>query len=173
MASARGDGHALLLSAGQLFGIGVTLGREPDLVEQVHGEGLRFGGRDLGDLDRPHGHVLEDGEVREQVETLEHHPDPGALPRQGAVVGFDEAVPATLLADGLAVDEDAPARRFLDEVHAAQHGGLPRAGRPDDGHFLARADVEVDAGQHVELSEGFVQPLDPNEGHGRGRWRRA
>ena len=49
-----------------------------DLVQEVHRGLLGLPLRGLADPDRGEGAVLEDGEVREEVEVLEHHPDLGA-----------------------------------------------------------------------------------------------
>ena len=74
-AERAGDRHALLLAARELAGILQRLLGDAHPLQQVHGDLL---GVLLGHLlhpDRRQGQVLEDGEVREQVERLEHHAD--------------------------------------------------------------------------------------------------
>ena len=73
-----GDGDALLLAAGELRREGVVLVGQPDLLEVVPGDPLGLG---LASLEHPSlgdGEVLEHGQVREEVELLEHHADPAA-----------------------------------------------------------------------------------------------
>ena len=83
----------------------------------------------LAHPDRRQGQVLEDGQVREQVELLEHHAD--------------------LAADGLdvldvvgqldAVDDDVALLVLLEPVDAADQGRLARARRAADDDLLALA----------------------------------
>ena len=65
-------------------------------------------------------------------------------------------------------DEDLARRRRLEQVDAAQQGGLARAGRPDDADDLARVDVQVDVLEHLELPEGLVQVPDRDDGRAGG-----
>ena len=77
-----GDRHPLLLAAGQLRG---HLSAWAPTPTRSSSSRARFSASALrlpADLDRPEGHVLEHGLVREQVEGLEDHPDVGAQPGQ-------------------------------------------------------------------------------------------
>ena len=105
--------------------------------------------------DRSFRDVLRDGQVREQVEALEHHADAGALARDGAVVQFVQLVPDAAEADELAGDEDGAAVDALELVDAAQEGALARARRPDDADDLARRHPERDALQHLKRAEAL------------------
>nr|GEY82994.1 hypothetical protein [Tanacetum cinerariifolium] len=74
-AQRAGNCHALLLATGQLARILVRLLRNTHALQVVHGD---FFGLALGHLAHPHRRqraVLQDGQVREQVEVLEHHAD--------------------------------------------------------------------------------------------------
>ena len=79
---------------------------EPDFFEQGGGFGAGGGGRMAEDFDGADGDVLERGEMREEVEALEHHADAGAHAGQFAIAHVDAALPVKALADQLAVDED-------------------------------------------------------------------
>jgi hypothetical protein len=119
-AQRAGDRHALLLTARELAGILQRLLGDLDLLEEMH---RRFLGLLLGDLahpDRGERAVLEDRQMREQVEVLEHHPDLGAH-----------------LVDVLqvrgqfgAVDDDLAGLVFLQPVDAADQRGLARPEGP-------------------------------------------
>ena len=71
--------------------------------------------------------VLQDGQMRKEVEVLEHHADLAAhLVDVLQVVGELDAV-----------DDDAALLVLLQPVDAADHGRLARAGRPADDDPLA------------------------------------
>src|SRR3546814_18533405 len=63
-----------------------------------------------------------------------------------------------------AADPDAPARRRLQAVEAAQQGRLARPARPDDGPDLAFRDREIDAAQHPGVAHALAQAPDPHPG---------
>ena len=75
-------------------------------------------------------------------------------------------------------DLDRALGRVLDEVHAAQHRRLARAGTTEDHHHLAAVHVQVHAAHHLEVSEALVQPVDAHDhvvglvrrGHQCGSW---
>ena len=149
-----GDGHALLLAAGQLGGPVVYALAQPHLLQLLLGNArglLLVAVQHL--LLRQHD-VSLGREVREQVEVLEHHAHFGA-----------HLVDVGLLRGDLGVlEEDAAARGLLQQVHAAQKRGLARAGRAQDHHHLAAADVQVDAAQHLVVAERLAQVLDADDG---------
>src|SRR5690606_28117752 len=95
------------------------------------------------------GDVVDDREMREEVELLEHHP----------------RLPADLL-DGLdvlgqldAVDHDPPGVVLLEAVDAPDHRRLAGARWADDDHDLLAADPEVDVLQCLEVAEELVDAL--------------
>jgi hypothetical protein len=140
------DRDALLLAARQLRGVLVCLLGDADAREQLHASRFRIGARGP-----PHSHgrqddVLERGEVREQVERLEHHAD---LAADGGDV-------ADVVGELDAVDDDLAALVLLEAVDRADEGRLARARRAEDDDHLAGLHREVDAAQHVELVEPLV-----------------
>src|SRR5439155_25968196 len=107
----------------------------------------------LGALARPLAHVqrrernvLEDGQVREQVELLEDH-------AHFRTDGLDVADVAGQLD---AVNNDLPALVLFEAVDGADEGGLARAGWAEDDDHLAALDGQVHALQRVELPEPLM-----------------
>src|SRR5690606_4408743 len=100
------------------------------------------------------GEVADDGEVREEVEGLEHHPDRPVEPAAG---GGAERDPRRVLH---VVDEDAARVGLLQPVDAAQQGALARAARADDGGDCPGRDGEVDVGEDREVAGGLGEPAD-------------
>jgi hypothetical protein len=126
------DAHALELCHRLLFGL--ALGK-------------------LADPHRRQGQVLQHGEMREQVELLEHHADvaPDRVDRLHVVGELD------------AVDDQVPALVFLEAVDAADQGRLARARGAADHDALAARDVELDVAQHVELAVPLVDAVESDD----------
>src|SRR3546814_15985343 len=61
----------------------------------------------------------------------------------------------------LAVDIDDAVVDPLQRHQHAQHGGLDRAGRADDGDLLPRRDLEVQAAAHDEPPLALPHPFPP------------
>ena len=149
-----GDGHALLLAAGEL---------RREVVDAVAEAHLRQAARSaialglgLGALQHPllrEHHVALGGEVREQVEALEHHADLLAHLVDVRLGVVDLGV----------LEPDLAARGLLETVDAAQQRRLARAGRAEDDDDLALVDVDVDALEHLEVAEGLAQVLDADD----------
>ena len=89
----------------------------------------------------------------EQVERLEHDPDPAP-----DLVRIDIGQ-----GDIRAVNQDPAGVDRLEQVDAPEQGRLATAGRTDQAHDLVFADGEVDPAQDLELVEALVQTLDPDE----------
>ena len=70
------DRDALLLAARELVRMLVRLLLEPDLRQQHVRARLGLAAAELADASRRERDVVEHGQVREQVELLEDHPDP-------------------------------------------------------------------------------------------------
>ena len=104
IAKRTGDRDPLLLAAGELVGVGVDLGRQPDAFEQGLGPSQDLRLRLLFHEHRCGGDVLERGHVGEQVETLEDHADLGAAAADLALVQLVQASAALFVADELPVD---------------------------------------------------------------------
>ena len=90
--------------------------------------------------------------MREEVERLEHDPDPS--PHRVLVRPARRDVEP--------IDQDATRVDRLQEVDAPQKGGLPRPGRPDQADNLVRLNDEIDPLQNLEVVEGLLEPLDPD-----------
>jgi len=72
------DGHALLLAARQLAGVGAGLVRQAHAFKQAHRKVLGFLRQHALELHWCERAVLQDGQVREQVELLEDEADAAA-----------------------------------------------------------------------------------------------
>jgi hypothetical protein len=59
-----------------------------------------------------------------------------------------------------AEDADRAGRRRPEALQDLQGGGLARAVRAEQAEYLAGADVEVDATQHLSGAEGHLQAAD-------------
>ena len=152
------DRHPLLLTAGKLSGILVRLLGDVHPLEIAHGDGLGLLARHLAYPDRGKGQVLEDGQVREQVEVLEHHADLAA----------DALDVAQVAGQFGAVDHDASALVFLQPVDATDQGRLARSRRAADDDAFALADFEVDVLQHMEVAEPLVDAFQADDDIGTG-----
>lgn len=64
-----------------------------------------------------------------------------------------------------AIDDDVPRRGLLELVQAAQQRGLPRAGRADDRDDLAILHGQIDALEHLVVTERLVQVLHQDLAH--------
>ena len=89
--------------------------------------------------------------MREQVERLEHDPDPASDPVERDAVGGDV----------LALDDDPASVDGLEPVDAAQERGLARARGADQADDLVLGHDQIDPAQHLERPEGLVEALDP------------
>lgn len=143
-----GDADALLLAAGELGGVGLGLVGEADEVEEFQGLAGAFAAGDAEDLQGELDVGLH-GARGQQVEVLEDHAD--------AAAGFAEFLAGAAAAAGEGgeldpVDGDGAAGGALQQVHAADEGGLAGAALADDSVDLALADVEVDAVQGGDLA---------------------
>jgi hypothetical protein len=152
------DGDALLLPAGKLARDTCRLLGDADPGEVLHRQLLRLPFRHLAHPDRRQGAVLQDGEVGEQVEGLEHHADLAAdgVERLEVVAQLD------------AVHHDAALLVLLQAVDAADQRGLARARGAADHHALAQRHVERDVAQHVQRAEPLVDALQADGGRGIG-----
>jgi hypothetical protein len=89
------------------------------------------------------GHdVLAGGQVREQVEALEHHAHGGPLGGQFATAELDEGVLVRPVADDLPVHQDHSAVRHFEVVDGPQQCALARTGRPDEANRFSRMHIQ-------------------------------
>ena len=145
-----GDRDALLLPAGQLgrervlpvghADPGEVLARRLGGLGPGPTENLRLGDRQ----------VAQHGEMREEVEALEDHPDPPA-----GGVDVDVGVGHLVVAD-----DDPTGRRGLEHVDAPQQRRLARPRRADHAHDLAGVDLQADVLEHLVVAERLGQVLD-------------
>jgi hypothetical protein len=119
--------------------------RKPHFGEQSVGAraGVRL--RHAEHRARPFGDVLPRGEMRKQLEALEHHAHAAA-----------HRAKRPLLARQLrALELDVAAVERLEAVRAAEKRGLAGPRRADQAHDLASVHVEVHAGQRGERAEAL------------------
>ena len=90
----------------------------------------------LPDPARGERQVVHHGQVREEVELLEDHPDPRGAPRETSTPLRVISSPSKKI---------RPALERLEQVDAAQERALAAAARADDRQHLAARDAEVDA----------------------------
>ena len=149
-----GDGHALLLAAGEHGGVDVGLVADAHALEQFHAKslGVLFG--HAAQLDGGHGQVVQNSLVGEEVELLEHH----------AHVLTDLVDVVLRVVDVHAVHSDEAAVDLLKAVDGAQHGGLAGAGRTDDNDLLAAMHIEGNVLQGRHLAEELPDVLDADDG---------
>ena len=118
------------------------------------GRGDAFGdqiGRRAG-LFQAEPHIVAHREMRIERVGLEHHGD-AALGRRQIV-------------DVVAVDDDIAGRGVLQPRDDAQQRRFPAARRPHEHDEFAIPDVEVDALQHLDPAEGFLDVFDFQRAHG-------
>ena len=134
-----GDGHSLLLPAGQLSRVVQPPVREPYLGERCFGR-LSGATAVTGDLHRAL-HVLDRGERREQVERLEDE-------RDGVTTKLEQLGSAGA-GHRLPGDRHHPVGRHVERTDQVEQGGLaaPRGTEHDDE--LAGVDLQIDVAQGV------------------------
>ena len=143
-----GDGHALLLSAGQ--GVHVALlvvGHRDHLEDLAHAAVDLVGGHLL--QFQAEGDVVIDVQVREERIALEHRVE-GTLVRRDA-------------GDVPAVQQDLPFVRRQEARDQAERGGLAAARGAQQGHELAFADVEVDVVEDLLVSERLADVIEVDD----------
>ncbi len=131
------DGHALLLAAGKLLGIGARLILLQPTPQQLHGP-LLCGLKRLLCSSFMGAMVIffQDRHMGEEVEMLEHHPHLLAM-RVDIAAGISNINPS----------KQIPSGRDLQQVQAAEKRRFAGAGRPDDDDDLALADLLIYAVQ--------------------------
>nr|BFE71521.1 hypothetical protein GCM10020092_048220 [Actinoplanes digitatis] len=141
-----GDGHPLLLPAGELAG------QLAGLVLQVHqaqrlvdpAADLRAGYPAHLEAERD---VAADRQVREERVVLEHHAEAAPLRRQ-------HVEPRLVLPDAAAGQRQQPGQ-------AVQRRRLAAAGRAEQGDELAPLDRQVQPGERLVAAEAAADPVQP------------
>src|SRR6202162_3099360 len=146
---AAGEGAALLLAAGELRGKMPQAREEADLLDSPLDSLLALG-RGKAPVAQRHIHVVEDVQVRNQVEALEDETD--LLVADAGHLGVGEP------GDVLAVQVVRALVERVEEAGDVQKRRLPRARAAHDGDELAGGNVYRDAVQGVRLDQ--VRPVD-------------
>ena len=130
------DGDTLLLTAGELAGIGVGAVGKAHAAEQLERLGLSLLLVHALDACGRGGQVVHHVHVVEEVELLEHHAH--------LLTVLVDVLALSLGADVHAVEEDLARGRRLQQVQAAQKGALAAARGTDDGHDLVLFKINAD-----------------------------
>ena len=146
-----GDGHPLLLSAGELGRVGLGLLRQSHLFQQGQGllPPLLFGNAPdfQGKAD-----VFQHRLLLQQVKVLKNHAD--FLPAQAKLL-------LTERQQAFAVQQNVPAVRALQQVHTSHQRAFSRAGQADDAENFPFPDGKGNALQRFHAAvfrgEGFAE----------------
>ena len=161
-----GNGHTLLLAAGEARRIGIAFVPEADFLQEFFGLGHDVFGLHLLDDARRFQDVIQNGHVREEVEVLEAHAHAAADGPDFGCRGIDGAVAAFGRADhGPAVDDDGTAVNRFQLAETAQEGTLAAARRADNGNDFPRFNVKGDVFQDFEAAEGLMDMIHFNKAH--------
>src|SRR5262245_11325297 len=136
----------LLLPAGELGRIFVCLFWNANPTQIMPSGLIGLPLRHLTDPDGSERAIFERGQMRKQVELLEHHPNLTAH----FVDGLE------ILRELSAIDNDATALPVFDTVDAAKQCRLAAARRAADDDALTTHDLEVDLAQHMGMTETFA-----------------
>ena len=115
---------------------------QADAVEKLQAPLGRFFAPSIEHLDLPERQVVNDLQVREELEVLEHHADARAELGQ---IGLG-------IADRHAVDGNHPLLEGLERVNAFDECRLARPRRHAHDDHLALLDLGRAVGQHLELA---------------------
>ena len=137
-----GDGHALLLAAGELARLVLRAVGDAHDAERGLDAALALGPRERGQQQRQL-HVAEGGEHRDQVVHLEDEPDV-ARPPGGELRA---AQPADLVPG----HGDAARAGDVEAAHEVEQRGLAGAAGAHEGHEVALVHAQVHALQDVQL----------------------
>ena len=141
-----GDGHALLLSAGELRGIGLGLILEPHDVEELQSSLFAplllspQSGKLHWEAD-----VIEAVSLQQQVEALEDHRD--LAPRRAELRGGHRV-------QTLSVHDDLALRRALEHIDTAHERGFAGTAHADDAVDVAVWNGQGDVLERVYPSAG-------------------
>ncbi len=133
---------------------------QPDLFEIGLGPLGRLLAAETQHLDRRHRDVFEYGQVRPEVEPLEHHADAASHPVDLPAVDPGAALALLGEANGLVLEADGARFGRFEEVDAAQERALSRAAGADHRHHVVAARHEVEPLENGEAAEVFTDPRD-------------
>jgi len=102
--------------------------------------------------------IAQEGQVRPEVETLEHHGQPCANALDLGFVGrFLAALPIAFHLDCFAVHRDGTAGGCFQHVDAAQQCGFAGPAGADDGDNVTLISVQGNPLEHFKIAKGFVE----------------
>src|SRR6478672_2194059 len=133
--------RALLLSTGERSGPMLHPAPKANALEQRHRPLLRLFVL-YPTNPQWHHHVLERGELAQEMVELEHESDRAVSQRGDRIVGQ--------VADRLAVDQHLAGRRSVQRPQQVQKRALARSARTDDRDHLAPRDLQVDRIEHLD-----------------------
>ena len=153
-----GDGDALLLSAGELAGVGVRLVRKAHLFEQGERQLTHLAALAPLHSERRVRHVFEHRGMQ-CAGTVEHQPEAAFDPPQRSLVRVD-ALSLRVHRRGkvVPVGERAAVHRFK-QRRAAQQRRFAAAAGADDRDGLTLAHGEGNALEHLQRAEGLADVL--------------
>src|SRR5262245_59968609 len=109
--------------------------------------------------------VVERGQVRKQIEALEHETDAAALLRErmlGCILPV--SAPGRNAANKPVIEINRAGRRTLEIIYAAKKRRLARARGSNNHHGVALGDSEVDVAQNRFRAKRLAQVLDAQGG---------
>ena len=143
-----GDGHPLLLAAGELVGVFFQLVVDAQQLRHLPQKRLV---RLLAVQLQGHGDVVEDCVLVQKVELLEHEAHVPAAEGRHFGIGIGVEV--------LAVEDHLARGGLVQAAEDVQQRGFPRAAAADDGVEEAGLEVGTDAVQGVDLAGGGIVGL--------------
>src|SRR5207253_2836716 len=161
----------LLLAARKLVGVFALFSFETHDAEHFLDLRLEMAQRALGHAQRE-GHILEDGQVGQQLEILEDHADLPPEVRQVAPLEPAQVLP---------LDVDAAGGRFLLADQEAHERGLPGAAGADEKDEILLGNFEADVAQRDRaVGIGLLHTLQADlrgggdyRGHACLRWQQG
>ena len=147
-----GNGHPLLLAAGQAGRHGMGFFGQAHLLQQRHGFGLRLFPGNTAHLARADGDVVNHRQVGKQVERLEHHAD--IFPQ---MVKRHLAQHPAVVDQRASADLDPALLGCFQPVATAQESTFPGPAGPDDHHHLRGLNIEINAFQHGVVAKRLAQ----------------
>jgi hypothetical protein len=133
-----GNGHALLLAAGEFLGIGMGAVGQPHSAQKPHRPIVGLGLADFQDAARRLDDVLQGGKVRKELKILEDHAQqPADLPRART------GVMAAVGQQRVRADANFALVETVQAIDRAEQGRLAGPAGADQGDCFARVDLQT------------------------------
>jgi len=152
--------NTLLLSARKLTGISVFLVRQSHFFQQLPCLGINFLFFAPADQNRRFGDIFHDGIMGKQIKILEHQTEMLFDALQGFLCGINRLALCVRLCGIVSQINQIAAVHGFQHGCAAQKGGFPRAGRPNDRHNLSFCYRQRNILQHFVFPEAFIAVLN-------------